>query len=273
MWNPALTRSPSVPGIAGSDSLCPRPRRREGRPSCCLRTRTPIDRPDLAIYSQAEQLEIGVQPTWNSPDITTNYIGAGRLLPEALVMVRNLSPTASAVNANVHCYVSRFGIGFDRMLFGTAVVNFPPATQKELRVPFPQAVLNGEQRVGFHVRIEHPTDPVIINNEGSQVIDAFSTSTQGRSISTTFLIRNPLVVAQTIAVQQLGTASGIQATFTISSAPFGGFEERLCIVTINVESWLVGGAGVVHQRDVTFIARGADGRIIDGLTYYVGVDS
>lgn len=238
-----------------------------------MHTDTPIARPDLAIYSQAEQFAIGAQPSWNSPDITTNFIGAAKLMPEALVTVRNLSPTASAIGANVHCYTSRFGIGFTRTMFGTVVINLPPGAQKQLQVPFPQAVLAGEQRIGFHVRIEHPTDPVAINNEGSQVIDAFATSKQGRSIATSFLVRNPLGAAQAITVQQLATQAGIQSTFTISPAPFGGFEERLCSVKINVEAWLVGGGGVTHDRNITFVARGANGQVIDGLTYYVGVDS
>jgi hypothetical protein len=264
----------AAPAAAVSQgSPCPRPRPRPVRPSCCMHTDTPIDRPDMAIYSQAEQFSIGAQPTWNSPDITTNFIGANKLMPEAQVMVRNLSSSASAVGANVHCFVARFGIGFARTLIGTAVVSLPPGAQKQLLVPFPQAVLAGEQRIGFHVRIDHPTDPVPINNAGAQVIDAFATSKQGRSIATSFLVRNPLDAPQAISVQQLATQPGIQTTFSISAAPFGAFEERLCNVNIHVEAWLIGGNGTVHDCNVTFVARGADGSVIDGLTYYVGVDS
>lgn len=252
---------------------CPRARPRPSRPSCCVHTDTPIDRPDLAIYSQAEQLAAGGQPTWNSPDITTNFVGAGKLMPEAEVTVRNLSPSASAVGANVHCLVSRFGIGFPRTLIGTSVVGLAAGAQKKLKVPFPQAVLAGPQRIGFHVRIDHPSDPVTINNAGSQVIDAFATSQQGRVINTAFLVRNPLADAQAIVVQQLGTQPGIQVSYSIVPGAFGPFEERLCSVTISVEAWLVGGGGVTHDCNVTFIARGADGGVIDGLTYYVGVDS
>jgi hypothetical protein len=263
----------TVAAVAAPRSPCPRPRPRPVPPSCCIHSDTPIDRPDPAIYSQAEQFAIGVAPTWNSPDITTNFIGAGKLMPEAKVVVRNLSPTASAIGTNVHCLVSRFGIGFPRNQFGVVGINLPPGAQKELLVPFPQAVLAGEQRVAFHVRIEHPTDAVMINNEGSQIIDAFATSKQGRSIATSFLVRNPLGATQTIAVQKLTTPPGIQATFLVSGTPFGPFEERLCSVQIDVEAWLVGGGGVTHDCNITFVARGADGGVIDGLTFYVGVDS
>jgi hypothetical protein len=255
------------------ERACPRPRPRPAPPSCCIETDTPIDRPDLAIYSQAEQFAAGGQPTWNSPDITTNFVGADKLMPEAEVTVRNLSPSASAVGANVHCFVARFGIGFPRALIGTSVVSLAAGAQKKLKVPFPQAVLAGPQRIGFHVRIDHPSDPVNINNAGAQVIDAFATSKQGRVINTAFLVRNPLSGAQAVTVQQLGTQPGIQVNYAIAPGAFGPFEERLCNVTISVEGWLVGGGGVTHDCNVTFIARGADGAVIDGLTYYVGVDS
>ena len=238
-----------------------------------MNVNTPIDRPDLATYSQAEQFALGAQPSWNSPDITTNYVGQNKLMPEANVVVRNKSATASAIGANVQCYVSRFGIGYDRTLFGTATTNFAPGEEKTLLVPFTQAVLAGEQRVAFHVRIEHPTDPVLINNAGAQTLDAFATGSQGRSIATTFRVRNPLAQTQSVQVQMLATQPGIQATFSIDASPFGPLEERQCQVQINVEAWLVGSASSVIDREVTFVGRGGDGQIIDGVTFYVGVHS
>jgi hypothetical protein len=43
---------------------------------CCISTRdVPIEHPDLAIYSQDEQLSLGIMPSWDNPDITTNNWG------------------------------------------------------------------------------------------------------------------------------------------------------------------------------------------------------
>ena len=257
---------------AAPRSLCA-PMRRSVAPSCCLETDTPIDRPDLAIYSQAERFAAGVQPTWNNPDITTNLVGANKLMPEASVRVRNNSATASAIAANVCCFVSRFGIGYDRQPIDNSTQNFAPGEQRELLIPFPQAVLNGDQRIGFHVRIEHPTDPTLINNTGSQILDPYTTSAQGRSIATSFLVRNPLAASQTIQVEQLATEPGIDASFAIASGAFGPLEERTCQVEIDVEAWLTGAPSNFVRRDITYVARGTDGNVIDGLTFMVWVDS
>ena len=249
------------------------PSARRERERCCVEVNSPIERPDPATYSQAEQFSIGSQPTWNSPDILTNFVGAAKLMPEARVIVRNLSPTTSAVSVAVHVSVSRFGIGFQRIPIGTSTVTLSPSQQQTLLIPLPQSVLNGEQRIGFHVRIEHPSDPVLINNEGSQIIDAFSTSAQGRSIQTSIRVRNPLNAAQSITLQLLATQPGVQVTYTMPPGPFGPFEERVCMVTIQIENWLTGGGGTTHEREITFVARGSDGKVIDGITFYVAVNS
>lgn len=241
--------------------------------SCCMTTDTPIKRPDPATYSQNEQFALGAQPTWNSPDILTNVIGASHLNPETTVVIRNNSPTVSAVGVNVHCFVSRFGIGFERTLIGIAGVNLAPSEEKALLIPLPQAVLNGDQRVGFHVRIEHSADARLINNSGSQIIEAFSTSAQGRSIDASFLVRNPLSTPQAIMVQKLATQPGILSSFAIAGGTFGPFEERICLVHIEVEGWLTGTHTTFHDREITFVARGADGRVIDGLTYFLRVNT
>lgn len=253
--------------------LCPRLKQRSERGGCCVRVNIPIERPDPATYSQAERFAAGVQPTWNSPDITTNVVGAAKLLPEARVTVRNNSSSATAVNVAVHCAISRFGVGFPRNAIGTTVTTLAPSQQRTLLVPLPQAVLQGEQRVGFHVQLEHPGDSVLINNQGAQIIDAFATSAQGRTINTNFLVRNPLNTAQAVALQLLATGAGVLVSHNMPGGVFGPFEERMCEVTINIENWLVGGGGTVHEREVTFVARGAGGNIIDGITFYVAVNS
>ena len=270
-----MVTSPNSRGFSdlNRDIFCNRPQRRRQKNSCCLQVKTPIDRPDPAIYSQKEQFSLGVQPTWNSPDITTNFIGQNKLLPEAQVTVYNRSATASAIGVQVNAFVSRFGIGFSRTPIGASIINLNPLQTQVLPIPFPQVILRGEQRISFFVRLEHSSDSTLINNEGAQILDALATSQQGRTINTSFIVRNPLSVPQNIQVQILSTHSGIQASFAISSGTFGPFEERTCSVQIAIESWLVGGEGTVHDREVTFVARGEDGRIIDGLTFYVAVDS
>jgi hypothetical protein len=259
--------------IREARSLCGRPTKRPDRTSCCAEVESRIDRPDPATYSQGEQFAAGLQPTWNSPDIVTNLVGAGALLPEARVTIRNRSSTASAIGVAVHAAVSRFGIGFPRSEIGASVVTLTPGQQQTILIPFPQAVMTGEQRIGFHVHLEHASDPVLINNDGSQIIDAFATSAQGRNISTSFRVRNPQNVPQSISLQLLATPPGIQVAFNMPGGVFGPFEERTCTAKIAVESWLVGGGGTTHEREVTFVARGADGRVIDGLTFYILVNS
>ena len=62
----------------------------------------PIRRPDLAIYSQLEEIAAGHIPRWDNPDIVTNDWGPFRLMDEARITVRNLSADTPAVNALVH---------------------------------------------------------------------------------------------------------------------------------------------------------------------------
>jgi hypothetical protein len=272
--SPFIATSKAGPAFtAASAALCPPAHIRPEPRGCCVNVDTPIDRPDPATYSQAEQFALSAQPTWNNPDITTNAIGQGTLLPEAQVVVRNRSATASAIGANVRCYVSRFGIGYDRTLFGTATTNLAPGEQKTLSVPFTQAILAGEQRIAFHVRIEHSTDPILINNAGAHTLDSFATSVQGRSIETNVPVRNPLAQTQSITLQQLSTPPGIWVIFSSDPSPFGPFEERQSSVLIKVNDSLIGSANSIIDREVTLVARGADGQVIDGVTFYVAVDS
>jgi hypothetical protein len=144
--------------------FCRPPQRRQSKKNCCLQVNTPVERPDPAIYSQQEQFNLGSQPSWNSPDITTNFVGQNKLLPEAEIAIRNRSTTVPAIGVQVNAFVSRFGIGFPRSFIGASVVNLVPTQLLSLKIPFPQAVLQGEQRLSFFVRLEHPSDSNLINN-------------------------------------------------------------------------------------------------------------
>src|SRR5262245_26404264 len=84
-----------------------RPTRKQ-RSACCVTLADPPKRPDPAIYSQDQAMALGQIPTWNSPDIITNNNIPWALHPEADVVVRNLSPTVTAVNTQVQILLSGF---------------------------------------------------------------------------------------------------------------------------------------------------------------------
>ena len=142
--------------------------KRPSHPQCCtyLPPDHPIEKPDLAIYSQNEQLAIGNAPSWDSPDITTNDWRPFRLKASSKVTVRNLSPKVSAVNALVHFFTSPFGIGMPRTLLATKMITLQAAAQAELDFPLDAATLAGDQRIGVYVGLEHPHDAKAINNSG-----------------------------------------------------------------------------------------------------------
>ena len=97
-------------------SICSPNRDPPSGTACCLPIDILIDLPDLAIYSQVDELARGRLPTWNSVDITMNRRSPWQLLQEPTVRIRNLSTSAGAVNASVSFVVSRFGIGTPPML-------------------------------------------------------------------------------------------------------------------------------------------------------------
>src|SRR6185503_20554778 len=90
---------------------CTAPTRRAARYDCCLRLPRPFEKPDLAIYSQHEELLAGREPSWDNPDIWTHTSRPFALLRETSVRVYNRSPSVSAVNALVHLRLFPFGIG------------------------------------------------------------------------------------------------------------------------------------------------------------------
>ena len=87
---------------------------------------TPVDTPDLAVYSQIEELQKGNIPSWDSPDMMTDDWRPFRLRQDALIKIRNLSDSVPAINALVHYYTSSFGIGTQRELKLSRLVSVPP---------------------------------------------------------------------------------------------------------------------------------------------------
>lgn len=144
---------------------------------------SPVKTPDLAIYSQKEELLAGNSPTWDSPDINTNHWGPFRLKEEATVTVRNLSLDTPAVNTIIHYSTAPFGIGFKPIPRLSKFLSIPPNSEVFIKFPLEQEVLAGDQRIGVFIDIEHPHDKNTMNNTGAQVHDGGFTSESGRSFS------------------------------------------------------------------------------------------
>ncbi len=252
---------------------CGRPGVKPDAGSCCVTTTdTPIERPDLAIYSQIEQLANGAMPSWDSPDIVTNHWAPFRLMEEAQVTVRNLSPTTAAANAIVHYYTSPFGIGPRRQLRLSQMVSLAPGQQATLLFPLHQEVLSGDPRTAVHIEIEHPYDPNKINNSGSQVHDGGFTSESGRSFDVRVPVFNDSGESRQIDLSVLPTE--LSASLTPTSHVFAPFEQILATLHIDVPAFLTGTPASPVQKGVTIVGRlAATGALIGGATRLVRIDS
>jgi hypothetical protein len=248
-----------------------RPARPSNACGCAVIRDTPIERPDLAIYSQIEQLASGHPPSWDNPDIVTNDWGPFRLRPEASVVVRNLSTTTFAANARVHYSTSPFGIGTRRTLRLTRVVSLAPASQADLLFPLTQELLAGDPRIGVHIDIEHPTDERLINNRGSQVHDGGYTSESGRSFSVAIPVLNDAGLTRRIDLAVLPT--DLIANVTPLSHVFAPYEQIVATLHIDVPAFLVGSNANEIGRDVTVIGRTPSGDLIGGVTRLLRINT
>jgi hypothetical protein len=252
---------------------CPPPRKDPGRHSCCMHVDgPPPDRPDLALYSQDEQFALGAAPTWDNPDMLTNFWNPFKLMPEISVTARNLSPTASAVNGQLSIYISTFGLGMPRQLLSSKALNLPPGQQTTLLYPLSQAILSAaEQRIGTYAVISHPHDARRINNTGAQLIaDAFTTQV-GRSFGVTFPVMNPLASPQVITLGVL--PNDLNAVISPSTRAFAPLEQIIATLSLQVPAAIHGTPGAPARRDATTVAWGADGKVIGGLTYVIWIDN
>jgi hypothetical protein len=251
---------------------CGRRRPRPGGSSCCIPARdTPIDTPDLAIYSQLEQLANNLEPSWDSPDIVTNDWGPFRLKPEASVKVRNLSATTPAVNGLVHYYTSPFGIGTRRTLRLSQLITLGPLQEVELLFPLHQEMLSGDPRTGVHIEIEHPTDGNLINNAGSQVHDGGFTTESGRSFTVAVPVVNDSPMSRTIALSLMAT--DLTASLSTTSHAFAPFEQINVNLHIAVPGFLHGTPASPVGRAVTVVGRlGGSGELVGGVTRLLRID-
>ena len=249
---------------------CRPDRNRPGGGSCAIRPPVPPERPDPAIYSQEQLLAGGSSASWDSPDILTNWWSPWRLMEETKVKVRNLSATAAASNVLVHLLRSGFGIGLSRTLELTRSVSLAPGETTQLLFPLPQAVLTGDPKTGVHIAIEHPTDQDAGNNRGSQVVFGALTSEDGRSFQLSFPVRNPVASAQQITLSLL--ANDLGASVAPAARVFGPLEQIQGQVSFAVPGFLHGSSAAPLDREVTIVGRGANGALIDGLTYIARID-
>jgi hypothetical protein len=247
------------------------PRRRPDRSVCCLGLKQPPDLPDPAIYSQAERFAVGVEPTWDSPDILTNSLHPWRLLPESSVVVRNLSGKVAAVNTLVRLRISPFGIGLPRQNVSVQQVTLLRNEVKKLLFPLPQAVLKGDQLISAFVDIFHPTDARSINNHGEQAIQGLFTSDAGRSPVLHFPVRNDAADAETLHLQLL--ANDVNAVVSPASHSFGPFEQISVKLSAHVPDTVHGAPGQAVALSVTVVARDSAGRLRGGVTVLIRVDT
>ncbi|MCM5663647.1 hypothetical protein [Galbibacter mesophilus] len=232
---------------------------------------SPISKPDLAIYSQLEQLSLGNVPSWDSPDITTNSWAPFRLREEAAITVRNLSSDTPAINAKVHYGTAPFGIGTQITPRLTKVVNIAPNSQIQLLFPLYQETLNGDPRVGVFIAIEHPNDPKSINNTGSQVHDGGYTSESGKVFKVKIPVINDSNFTREIQLSVMPT--DVLAELSMSSKVFLPYEQVLIELEITIPGFLTGTPSSIINRQVTVVGRLASGELIGGVTRLIRIDN
>ncbi|MFK8102578.1 MAG: hypothetical protein AB8G15_08635 [Saprospiraceae bacterium] len=247
-------------------------RKTPGKKGCQnIVTDSPVEKPDLAIYSQVEVLAQGDIPNWDSPDIATNQWRPFRLMEEARVTVRNLSPTVPAIRALVHYAISPFGIGTRQERKLTKVINLAPNSQVDLNFPLDQSTLEGDPRVGVHILIEHPHDPSLINNAGSQVHDGGYTSESGRSFSVQVPVYNDSNFSREFNLSIMPT--DLIASINPNTRVLAAREQIIATLTIQVPNFLSGAPDNVLNRAVTVVGRLSGGELIGGVTRLLRIDN
>lgn len=247
-------------------------RRREPKPATCgcvPVAEDDIRRPDLAIYSQDEELAAGGTPSWDSPDIITNSWRPFRLNDEAQVKVRNVS-AVPAGGALVHYYTSPFGIGMQKTLLQTRRVDVPQGTEVTLNFPLDHATKTGDPRVGVHIAIEHPHDSAEINNRGSQVHDGSYTSEVGRTHTISIPVRNESNFPRTMTFEVL--PSSLTATLSKASHAFGPWEQISVDMTVTVPGSIAAVPGSPPQHGISMLARSGS-EVVGGATKLMRVDA
>lgn len=170
---------------------------------CCIRVPEKIIRdPDPSTYDQQLVYSGGGAPTFNNPDLDTVSLWPLKPIDNLHLKVRNLSAEASANQTRVDFSWTPWGIGFDKQPIASVFVDLARAgfagSEKQVDYPLPPAVA-AAGRYGIFVKVIHPYDRDVTNNEGGQTADGFQTS-QGRAKTFVIPVRNPTGSFQTITL-------------------------------------------------------------------------
>lgn len=175
------------------------------------------------------------------------------------------------MNTQVLFYTANFGIGQPRSLLASQIVALGPGQQVNLSFPLPQNLFNAaDQRLATHVRILHPYDAKLINNEGSQLLADAYTSRMGRGFSVQFPVLNPAPTTQEITL--VAMPNDLSAVINPGAQLFAPLQQITATLTFAVPSVLHGTGPAPLRRDVTIVGRDAAGNLLDGLTYVIWVD-
>jgi hypothetical protein len=195
-------------GIFKYSSWCfPQPSTEPDRINCCGAVPIKPLRPDLAIYSQDEQLAAGAAATWINPDITPDIRAE---FSKILVTVRNLSPQISALNALVIVGLAFPKIGRTPQPNGTQQISLPPGGQTQLTfpvtVPLDQISEPGPYDTpAVLVQLVHPDDDVLINNAGEfRRIKIVLDPSPGEYLAFSVTVANQTQTSQRVSFTALG---------------------------------------------------------------------
>ncbi|MBK7853053.1 MAG: hypothetical protein IPJ66_18525 [Bacteroidetes bacterium] len=231
----------------------------------------PMKKPDLAIYSQLEEIQNGRVPSWDSPDISTNDWGPFKLKREATFIVRNLSDVP-AINALAHFYTSPYGIGTKRELKSSMRFSIGARSKIELLFPLHQTTLRGEQRLGVHLELEHPFDSNRINNYGAQVHDGAYTTESGKDFIFSFPVINDFHSNRDIQLSILPT----DLITTIDQGlirTYSPFEQITVSIHIRIPEYMVGTSENLLYKSISIIGRSSNGDLIGGVTRLVWINN
>jgi hypothetical protein len=243
-------------------------------PSKHLPINEPLKGPDLVIYSQTLAWQMGERNppglSFDNPDIWTWVPKEGepgvRLRNEVLVRFQNVGEVV-AIGTVVHCYTSKYGIGIQKKYLDTKYVpSIPAGGEVVLFFSLSPEILEGEQRIGVHIELEHSNDKNPENNKGSQVADGIYTSTGIRSgtqriIPLTFPVFNDSMFRRTINFTAFPSIVNDPPSLTLD--PFEG--EPKYSVGIKVPDTLHGSLDQLDELDMTLLAVSNDDELVGGL--------
>jgi len=251
-------------------------------PSNYLPLNEPLKGPDLAIYSQTMAWGMGKRNppelSFDNPDIWTWVPKEGepgvKLRNEVRVRFQNVGEVV-AIGTIVHCYISTsFGIDIPKRHLATRYVpSVSTGETVDIFFPLSTDILEGEQRIGVHIELEHSNDQNHVNNQGSQVADGIYTSTgitsgNQRKIPYSFLVYNNSISRRTIHFEAF--PSLVNNLPSLSLDPFRDAEYQ---VEIEVPDTLHGTIDQLDELDMTLLATSDNNELVGGVTIRLLADN